>query len=76
MVRTRPRSVPAVRDCDERLGRLLGAVERRGALERTAIVLLADHGMQRTGEHTSELVQEATAGIDHVLVDHMFAYVD
>lgn len=66
----------AVRDCDERLGRLLGAVARRGALERTAVVLLADHGMQRTGEHTSEAVQEATAGIDHVLVDHMFAYVD
>jgi len=70
-----PQARAAVRDCDERLGRLLGAVERRGALERTAVVLLADHGMQRTGEHAGPEVRDAVAGIDHVLVDHMFAYV-
>lgn len=70
-----PQARAAVRDSDERLGRLLAAVERRGVLERTAVVLLADHGMQRTGEHTGPEVREATAEIDHVLVDHMFAYV-
>jgi phosphonoacetate hydrolase len=70
-----PQARAAVRDCDERLGRLLGAVERRGVLERTAVVLLADHGMQRTGDHTGTEVRDATEGIDHVLVDQMFAYV-
>lgn len=66
----------AVRDSDERLGRLLAAVERRGVLERTAVVLLADHGMQRTGEHAGTDVAEAVAGIPHTMVDGMFAYVD
>jgi phosphonoacetate hydrolase len=66
----------AVRDSDERLGRLLAAVERRGVLERTAVVLLADHGMQRTGEHTGPDVADALAGLDHLLVDGMFVYVD
>jgi len=70
-----PQARAAIRDCDERLGRLLGAVERRGVLERTAIVLLADHGMQRTGEHVGTEVRDAVAGIDDVLVDGMFAYV-
>lgn len=70
-----PQARAAVRDSDERLGRLLAAVEGRGVLDRTAVVLLADHGMQRTGNHTGNEVQEATAGIDHLLVDHMFAYV-
>jgi len=65
----------AVRDSDERLGRLLAAVEARGVLERTAVVLLADHGMQRSGEHTGPEVADALAGIDHVMVDGMFAYV-
>ncbi len=65
----------AVRESDERLGRLLGAVERRGVLDRTAVVLVADHGMQRTGEATDDL-GDALAGLDHVAVDGMFLYVD
>jgi len=36
----------AVRDTDARIGHILDAVERAGALERTAFVLVADHGMQ------------------------------
>jgi phosphonoacetate hydrolase len=36
----------AVRDCDARLGEVLGAVERAGAFDETAFVLVADHGME------------------------------
>ena len=66
----------AVRDCDERLGRLLGAIERRGVLEETAIVLVADHGMQRTSEHVTGDWAEALAGLDHVDIDGTLLYVD
>lgn len=64
----------AIRDCDERLGRLLGSIERRGVLDETAIVLVADHGMQETEDLTDDW-SEAVAGIDHVDVDNMFLYV-
>jgi hypothetical protein len=66
----------AVRDSDERLGRLLAAIERRGVLDRTAVVLLADHGMQRTADDGTDDWSEALAGLDHVAVDGMFLYVD
>lgn len=36
----------SVRDTDRRIGHILEAVERAGAFERTAFVLIADHGMQ------------------------------
>lgn len=36
----------SVRDTDARLGRVLEAVERAGAMDETAFVLVADHGMQ------------------------------
>jgi len=36
----------AVRDCDGRLGEILGAVERAGVFDDTAFVLVADHGME------------------------------
>ncbi len=65
----------AIRDSDERLGRLLGAVERRGVLDRTAVVLLADHGMQRTDEACTGTLDEALAGIDHALVDGSLLYL-
>lgn len=64
----------AIRDCDERLGRLLAAIDRRGVLERTAIVLVADHGMQTTSDDVRGDLGEALAGIDHDFVDHMFLY--
>ena len=66
----------AIRDCDERLGRLLTAIERRGVLDDTAIVLLADHGMQRTSDDLTGDWSEALAGLDHVDIDQMFLYVD
>ena len=36
----------AIRDCDARLGEVLAAVERAGAFDDTAFVLVADHGME------------------------------
>ncbi|MGD0880247.1 MAG: alkaline phosphatase family protein [Acidimicrobiales bacterium] len=36
----------SVRDTDARIGRVLDAVERAGVVDRTAFVLVADHGMQ------------------------------
>ncbi len=38
----------SVRDTDARLGEILAAVERTGAFDETAFVLVADHGMQET----------------------------
>jgi phosphonoacetate hydrolase len=43
----------SVRDTDARIGRILEAVERRGVMERTAFVLVADHGMQLADEATT-----------------------
>jgi predicted AlkP superfamily pyrophosphatase or phosphodiesterase len=36
----------AVRDSDARVGEVLGAIERAGAFDETAFVLVADHGME------------------------------
>src|SRR5262245_50887083 len=36
----------AIRDCDARLGEVLAAVERAGAFDDTAFVLVADHGRE------------------------------
>ncbi|HEY7107639.1 MAG TPA: alkaline phosphatase family protein [Acidimicrobiia bacterium] len=38
----------SVRDTDARIGEILDAVERAGAFDDTAFVLVADHGMQQT----------------------------
>ena len=70
----------AVRESDERLGRLLGAIERRGVLEQTAVVLVADHGMQRTRDDVTDdlgaVLAETVPDAAHHLVDGMFVYVD
>ncbi len=36
----------SIRDTDARIGRVLDAVERAGVFDRTAFLLVADHGMQ------------------------------
>jgi hypothetical protein len=40
----------SVRDTDARIGRVIEAVESTGALEETAFVVVADHGMQLADE--------------------------
>lgn len=37
----------AVRDSDARVGEVFAAVERAGALDRTAVLVIADHGMEQ-----------------------------
>lgn len=57
----------ALRDSDARLGELLEAVRRSGAEERTAVLLVADHGMEQVGEERTEGWGPAlqAAGIPH-----------
>jgi predicted AlkP superfamily pyrophosphatase or phosphodiesterase len=38
----------ALVDTDARLGEVVAAIERRGVTEQTAIVVVADHGMEQT----------------------------
>ena len=38
----------SVRDTDARIGEIVDAIERAGAFDSTAFVLVADHGMQQT----------------------------
>ena len=52
----------SVRDTDRRIGQAIDAVERAGALESTAFLLVADHGMQLadpdvTGDWDAALVE-------------------
>ena len=65
----------AIRDSDERLGRLLAAIDGRGVLDDIAVLLIADHGMQRTDENRIDDLADALAGIDHLLVDGSFLYL-
>lgn len=43
-----PMTRAAIADSDRRVGRLVEAVDRAGALDRTAFVVIADHGMQES----------------------------
>ncbi len=67
----------AIADSDGRTGEILHAIEQAGRLERTAVVLLADHGMQFHGE--SETVNLSghlhDAGVDHLFVDAQYLYL-
>jgi predicted AlkP superfamily pyrophosphatase or phosphodiesterase len=56
-----------IRDTDSRLGEVLDAIEARGVLDRTAFVVVADHGME---ENDPELTGDwgdalRAAGIEH-----------
>jgi len=67
----------SVRDSDARLGDVLGAIERAGAFDETAFVLVADHGMQETdpavrGDWDVEL---RAAGIDFRDEGYCFIYL-
>jgi phosphonoacetate hydrolase len=68
----------SVRDSDARVGGVLAAVERSGAFDDTAFVLVADHGMQETdpavrGDWDVEL---RAAGIEFRDEGYCFLYLD
>jgi phosphonoacetate hydrolase len=68
----------SVRDSDARLGRVLDAVERAGAWDRTAFFLVADHGMEDsnpavTGDWSNAL---DACGVPYRDEAYGFIYVD
>ncbi len=67
----------AVRDTDRRTGRVLRAIEEAGALEDTAIVILADHGMQTNDPANDGTYAPALAatGIDHLDIGNGMIYL-
>lgn len=67
----------AVRDSDARIGEVLAAVERAGALERTAVLVIADHGMEQADPDVDGSWADALAatGVAHVDVGHGFLYL-
>jgi hypothetical protein len=68
----------SVRDCDARVGEVLAAVERAGAFDHTAFVLVADHGMQETDPAVRGDWDEALRDAGIVCRDegYCFLYVD
>jgi hypothetical protein len=67
----------AIRDTDARMGEIIDEIDRRGVLDRTAIVMCADHGMQTTadGDPVDLSVPLRDAGVDHVMVDAQYVYL-
>ena len=68
----------AIADTDGRIGEILAAVERAGALDETAFLLVADHGMEETnpevkGDWDAAL---AAAGVPFRDEGHGFVYLD
>jgi phosphonoacetate hydrolase len=68
----------SVRDSDARMGRVLDAVERAGAWDRTAFFLVADHGMEDsnpavTGDWSNAL---DACGVPYRDEAYGFIYVD
>jgi predicted AlkP superfamily pyrophosphatase or phosphodiesterase len=64
----------AIRDSDRRIGRVLDAVEGAGALDRTAVVVLADHGMQQAADDPPTDLGGHLPRDRWLLVDHQLAY--
>lgn len=67
----------AVRDSDARVGEVLAAVERSGALGRTAVLVIADHGMEQCDPAVAEPWHDALAatGVAHRDVGDGLVYV-
>ena len=67
----------AIRDTDARMGNVLAEIDRAGVLDRTAVIVLADHGMQRF-DVVDPLDLHAVirdAGVDAVLSDDQYVYL-
>ncbi|HKY15255.1 MAG TPA: alkaline phosphatase family protein [Microthrixaceae bacterium] len=67
----------AVRDGDGRVGDVLSAVERAGALERTAVFVIADHGMEQNDPDNTSSWSDAVAdaGVAVTEVGESFFYL-
>jgi len=67
----------AVRDSDARIGDVLAAVEAAGAFERTAVFVIADHGMEQNDPTVTGSWAEALSatGVPHVDVGQGMLYL-
>jgi len=67
----------AVRDSDARMGDVMAAVEAAGALEHTAVIVIADHGMEQNDPGNTLRWGDtlATLGIDHLDVGEGMIYL-
>ncbi len=67
----------AIHDTDARMGDAIEEIERSGAIGRTAIVLLADHGMQQIagGESVDLSLVLKDAGVSHQMIDKQYVYL-
>ncbi|MFT7608810.1 MAG: phosphonoacetate hydrolase [Candidatus Aldehydirespiratoraceae bacterium] len=67
----------AIRDTDARMGDIIDAIEAQGVLDKTAIIMCADHGMQATadGEAVDVSGPLRDAGIEHRMVDAQYVYL-
>lgn len=67
----------AVRDSDARIGEVLAAVERAGVMEHTAVLVIADHGMEQNDPGISATWDDelAGSGVAHVDVGGGLIYL-
>ena len=67
----------SLRDTDARLGELLATIDERGVRDETAVLVVADHGMEETAESLGGSWGPAlrTAGIEHRDEGSGFLYV-
>lgn len=68
----------AIRDSDARVGEVVEAVDRAGVLERTAFVVIADHGMEQADPAVDRSWAEelAATGVAHRDVGGGLIYLD
>lgn len=68
----------AVRDSDARVARVLDAVERAGAIDRTAVLVIADHGMEQCDPQLDRPWSDdlAECGVPHREVGGGLFYVE
>ncbi len=68
----------AVRDSDARVGEVLAAVERAGVLDRTAVVVMADHGMEQADPDVVRPWEDdlSDVGVPHRIVGDGLVYLD
>jgi len=68
----------AVRDSDARIGALISAVDAAGVADRTAVVVIADHGMEQSDPAVDRPWEDdlATCGVAHRIVGDGFVYLD
>lgn len=67
----------AVRDSDARIGDVLAAIEAAGALDSTAIIVIADHGMEQNDPDNTLRWDDTltTLGIEHLDVGQGMIYL-